>query len=120
MAVSLVRFFMIYTGDHIAKNSLVTIHFWNSLDLYIGLVIACLPALRPYFNLAAESRAFNYVTGKSTGTNSTSGTSGTRSSHVAKPQPVYQPGSASRSSSPVPHLSRLSSYEMDTELLRKS
>ncbi|KAF5671671.1 integral membrane protein [Fusarium heterosporum] len=126
MAVSLVRFYMIYTGEHIARNSVVMIHFWNSLDLYIGLVIACLPALRPYFNLAAESRAFNYVTGKTdrssryTGTNNTSSTSGTRSSHVAKPPPAYKPASASRPSSPPPHLSRSSSYEMDTELLRKS
>lgn len=39
---------------------------WNSLDLYIGLVIACLPSL-PYLNLAAESHVFNYVKGKITG-----------------------------------------------------
>nr|CEG05317.1 unnamed protein product [Fusarium clavum] len=36
-------------------------NFWNSLDLYTGLVIVCLPSLRPYFPLAAESRALNYM-----------------------------------------------------------
>ncbi|KAJ3545083.1 hypothetical protein NM208_g2692 [Fusarium decemcellulare] len=65
MVISIVRFVKLYGGNE-GEISLVTIHFWNSLDLYIGLVIACLPSLRPYFNLATESRAFNYVKGKTT------------------------------------------------------
>lgn len=80
MVMTIVRFVKLYGGRNEGELSLVTIRtslivsalaitnsnpdFWNSLDLYIGLVIACLPSLRPYFNLAAESRAFSYVKGK--------------------------------------------------------
>ncbi|KIL85910.1 hypothetical protein FAVG1_10879 [Fusarium avenaceum] len=123
MTMSVVRYTKLYTDEHFGKTSLVTTHFWNSLDLYIGLVIACLPALRPYFNLAAESRAFNYVKGKTSTRGSsqytgTSGSSGNRSSHVTRPPPAYrQPSSSS-----LQHLRRLSnslSYEMDTEIMNK-
>ncbi|WZH45317.1 Integral membrane protein [Fusarium acuminatum] len=123
MTMSVVRYTKLYTDEHFGKTSLVTTHFWNSLDLYIGLVIACLPALRPYFNLAAESRAFNYVKGKTSTRSSqytgTSGSSGTRSSHIARPPPSYRQSSVS-SSAPLARLSNLSSsYDLDTELLNK-
>jgi hypothetical protein len=139
MTMSVVRYTKLYTVDHFGKTSLVTIRklyrypprllftnisadFWNSLDLYIGLVIACLPALRPYFNLAAESRAFNYVKSK-TGTRGsqytgTSSSSGTRSSHVTRPPPAYRQPSSS-SLRPLGRKSTSSSYDMDTELLNK-
>lgn len=64
MVITIVRFVKLYGGRNEGELSLVTIHFWNSLDLYLGLVIACLPSLRPYFTLATESRAFSYVKGK--------------------------------------------------------
>ncbi|KAM0237043.1 hypothetical protein ACHAP5_009141 [Fusarium lateritium] len=119
MTMSVVRYTKLYTDEHLGKTSLVTIHFWNSLDLYIGLVIACLPALRPYFNLAAESRAFSYVKGKTSTHGSqytgTSGSSGTRSSQVTRPPPAYRQPSSSQ----LEDLSHSSSYDMDTELLNK-
>ncbi|RGP73905.1 hypothetical protein FSPOR_1599 [Fusarium sporotrichioides] len=90
MALSIVRYTKVYTGGEV---SLVTLHFWNSLDLYIGLVIACLPALRPYFKYAAESRAFNYMKSK-TGTRNGSqytGTTTTASSHAVKLSQVHHP-----------------------------
>lgn len=139
MTMSVVRYTKLYTDEHVGKTSLVTTRglyrypprllltnisadFWNSLDLYIGLVIACLPALRPYFNLAAESRAFNYVKGKTSTRGSqytgTSGSSGTRSSHVTRPPLAHRQSTAS-SSAPLARLSNLSSYDMDTELMNK-
>ncbi|KAF0636535.1 hypothetical protein FPSE5266_08049 [Fusarium pseudograminearum] len=92
MSLSIVRYTKVYTG---VEASLVTIHFWNSLDLYIGLVIACLPALRPYFKYAAESRAFNYMRSK-TGTRGSSqytANATTASSHAAKLSQVPPKGS---------------------------
>ncbi|KAM0211897.1 hypothetical protein ACHAQI_005050 [Fusarium lateritium] len=49
MAVSLVRFVMIWKAGADSTISLSTIILWSSLDVNIGLVIACLPSLRPYF-----------------------------------------------------------------------
>ncbi|CAG7564447.1 unnamed protein product [Fusarium equiseti] len=80
MAISIVRYIKVYAVDEV---SLVTMHFWNSLDLYIGLVIACLPALRPYFKYAAESRAFNYMKSR-TGTRGGSQYTGTASTASTK------------------------------------
>ncbi|SPJ78625.1 related to integral membrane protein [Fusarium torulosum] len=122
MTMSVVRYTKLYTDENFGKKSLVATHFWNSLDLYIGLVIACLPALRPYFSLAAESRAISYVKGKTSTRGSqytgTSSSSGTRSSYVTKPQPAYrQPSSSSLQH--LGHLSNSSSYDMDTELMNK-
>jgi hypothetical protein len=100
MAISIVRYTKVYAvhdaslvtmrKSHIISSTVSSTYiytdFWNSLDLYIGLVIACLPALRPYFKYAAESRAFNYMKSK-TGTQGGSqytGTASTASSHVVK------------------------------------
>ncbi|KAJ4250122.1 hypothetical protein NW762_011932 [Fusarium torreyae] len=92
MVMTIVRFVKLYSGNE-GKLSLVTIHFWNSLDLYIGLVIACLPALRPYFNLAAESRAFSYVKGKTTShLSGGTATTGTQSSGAIKLPSKAAPG----------------------------
>ncbi|KAF4454840.1 hypothetical protein F53441_2710 [Fusarium austroafricanum] len=110
MIMSIVRFVKIYSGND-AELSLVTIHFWNSLDLYIGLVIACLPALRPYFKVATESRAFNYVKGKtfsrSGGQTSTmdSRASGIRLPSKAAPGPFV---------TPMERLSQQSPYDTDS------
>ncbi|RSM15853.1 hypothetical protein CDV31_004795 [Fusarium ambrosium] len=85
MAMTIVRFIKLYGGRNEGELSLVTIHFWNSLDLYIGLVIACLPSLRPYFNLATESRAFSYVKGKrSSRASGYTGSASTQSSVVVR------------------------------------
>lgn len=85
IAVSIIRFVKLYIEGQDGTTPMAVTHFWNSLDLYIGLVIACLPSLRPYFNLAAESRAFNYVKGKTTGRTSRYTTAaGSRGSKAAK------------------------------------
>ncbi|VTT83163.1 unnamed protein product [Fusarium fujikuroi] len=49
MAVSLVRFVMIWKAGADSSISLSTIVLWSALDVNIGLVVACLPSLRPYF-----------------------------------------------------------------------
>ncbi|EXA46307.1 hypothetical protein FOQG_17257 [Fusarium oxysporum f. sp. raphani 54005] len=66
MVISIVRFNELFIAGANRKVSIVEAHFWNTLDLYLGLVIACLPSLRPYFNLAANSRAFSSIRGKGT------------------------------------------------------
>ncbi|KAF4993239.1 hypothetical protein FGRMN_6603 [Fusarium graminum] len=55
MAVSLVRFVMIFQAAADSTISLSTIILWSALDVNIGLVIACLPSLRPYFGSRSKS-----------------------------------------------------------------
>ncbi|KAI6774974.1 hypothetical protein HG530_001732 [Fusarium avenaceum] len=55
MAVSLVRFVMIWKAGADSTISLSTIILWSALDVNIGLVIACLPSLRPYFGSRDKS-----------------------------------------------------------------
>ncbi|KAI8711009.1 hypothetical protein NCS52_01514300 [Fusarium sp. LHS14.1] len=112
MVMTVVRFVKLYAGRNEGELSLVTIHFWNSLDLYLGLVIACLPSLRPYFNLAAESRAFSYVKGKTssrasgyTGSESTQSSGGVRVPSKAAVGPFV---------TPADRLSQPSLHEMNT------
>lgn len=127
MGVSLVRFVKLYIEGEDGRTPLVVARefsfasdirsllthadFWNSLDMYIGLVIACLPSLRPYFNLAAESRAFNYVKGKAAGRGSSRYTTGatrsTESARLSKHGEAFA-GSANNASQP-------SLYDVDTE-----
>ena len=100
MAITIVRYTQVYAVKDASlvttRKSHIPLHhqhcaytptdFWGSLDLYIGLVISCLPALRPYFKYAAESRAFNYMKSRTgggtrggsqyTGTASTASTNG--------------------------------------------
>jgi hypothetical protein len=92
MAITIVRYTQVYAVKDASlvttRKSHIPLHhqsyahsptdFWASLDLYIGLVISCLPALRPYFKYAAESRAFNYMKSK-TGTRGGSQYTGTAS-----------------------------------------
>ncbi|KAF5660138.1 integral membrane protein [Fusarium heterosporum] len=56
MAVSLVRFVMIFEAAADSTISLSTIILWSALDVNIGLVIACLPSLRPYFGSRGKSQ----------------------------------------------------------------
>ncbi|KAF5548848.1 integral membrane protein [Fusarium mexicanum] len=49
MAVSLVRFVMIWKAG---ADSML----WSALDVNIGLVVACLPSLRPYFGSRTKSQ----------------------------------------------------------------
>ncbi|KPA37203.1 hypothetical protein FLAG1_09995 [Fusarium langsethiae] len=55
MAVSLVRFVMIFKAGADSAISLSTIVLWSALDVNIGLVVACLPSLRPYFGSRNQS-----------------------------------------------------------------
>ncbi|KAF5253534.1 hypothetical protein FANTH_1605 [Fusarium anthophilum] len=55
MAVSLVRFVMIWKAGADSSISLSTIVLWSALDVNIGLVVACLPSLRPYFGSRTQS-----------------------------------------------------------------
>ncbi|KAH6956314.1 hypothetical protein DER45DRAFT_566497 [Fusarium avenaceum] len=55
MAVSLVRFVMIWKAGADSTISLSTIILWSALDVNIGLLIACLPSLRPYFGSRDKS-----------------------------------------------------------------
>ncbi|KAF5259610.1 hypothetical protein FOXYS1_9759 [Fusarium oxysporum] len=56
MAVSLVRFVMIWKAGADSSISLSTIVLWSALDVNIGLVVACLPSLRPYFGSRTKSQ----------------------------------------------------------------
>ncbi|EWG56009.1 hypothetical protein FVEG_14101 [Fusarium verticillioides 7600] len=46
IAISLVRFLNVELGDNGSFRSFSTIELWSSLDVNIGLITACLPALR--------------------------------------------------------------------------
>ncbi|CCT70724.1 related to integral membrane protein [Fusarium fujikuroi IMI 58289] len=56
MAVSLVRFVVIWKAGADSSISLSTIVLWSTLDVNIGLVVACLPSLRPYFGSRTMSQ----------------------------------------------------------------
>ncbi|KAL6361027.1 hypothetical protein LRP88_04489 [Fusarium phalaenopsidis] len=51
----LVRFIAIQRAGEDYSISLSTIVLWSSLDVNVGLVIACLPSLRPYFGSLGSS-----------------------------------------------------------------
>ncbi|CAG7563424.1 unnamed protein product [Fusarium equiseti] len=55
MAVSLGRFVTIFKAGADSTISLAEIVLWSALDVDIGLVIACLPSLRPYFGSRHKS-----------------------------------------------------------------
>ncbi|KAM6510371.1 hypothetical protein FSOLCH5_010811 [Fusarium solani] len=46
-------------------RSITLIELWSALDAYIGLVVACLPSLRPYFRRSFGASS-DYSYGKST------------------------------------------------------
>ncbi|KAF5020574.1 hypothetical protein F66182_7406 [Fusarium sp. NRRL 66182] len=55
IVVSVVRFVMIWKAGADSSISLSTIVLWSGLDVNIGLVVACLPSLRPYFGSRTKS-----------------------------------------------------------------
>ncbi|CEI61309.1 hypothetical protein FVEN_g5971 [Fusarium venenatum] len=55
IVVSLVRFIMIFKAGADSSISLSTIVLWSALDVNMGLMIACLPSLRPYFGSRTQS-----------------------------------------------------------------
>lgn len=55
IAVCMVRFIEVQNAGADMAISLATVMFWSSLDLYVGLVIACLPSLRPYLRSRGTS-----------------------------------------------------------------
>ncbi|EEU37634.1 uncharacterized protein NECHADRAFT_26462, partial [Fusarium vanettenii 77-13-4] len=44
---SLTRFLNVQLGDRNGFRSITMIELWSALDAYIGLIVACLPSLRP-------------------------------------------------------------------------
>ncbi|KAF5004842.1 hypothetical protein FDECE_8686 [Fusarium decemcellulare] len=48
IAFSLTRFLTVQLSNEGDFRSITTIELWSALDVYVGLIIACLPALRPY------------------------------------------------------------------------
>ncbi|KAH6879428.1 hypothetical protein B0T10DRAFT_496451 [Thelonectria olida] len=48
IAFCLTRFLSVQLSHPGDFKSITIVTLWNSLDIYIGLVVACLPALRPY------------------------------------------------------------------------
>ncbi|KAM0199482.1 hypothetical protein ACHAPA_004984 [Fusarium lateritium] len=59
IAMSLTRFLTIQLGNVGDFRSITTIELWSALDAYIGLIIACLPALRPY--LRRKGSKYDYA-----------------------------------------------------------
>lgn len=49
ISACLVRFLIVQITY--PEVSTTTIELWCALDAYFGLIVACLPALRPYLNL---------------------------------------------------------------------
>ncbi|KAF4451840.1 hypothetical protein F53441_5159 [Fusarium austroafricanum] len=60
MAFSLTRFLTIQLTNVGDFRSITTIELWSGLDVYIGLLIACLPALRPYLRRKGSNYDYNY------------------------------------------------------------
>ncbi|KAF4341555.1 integral membrane protein [Fusarium beomiforme] len=116
MVISIIRFHELILIGAKKKTSIVEAHFWNTLDLYLGLVIACLPSLRPYFNLAANSRAFNSIRGKGTNSSSRYTTDSIQKPEKAR---IAQDQSGISPVRPVRQLSQ-SSREFDLEACRDS
>ncbi|EWZ28644.1 uncharacterized protein FOBCDRAFT_276769 [Fusarium oxysporum Fo47] len=59
IAFSLTRFLTIQLSNIGDFRSITTVELWSALDAYIGLIIACLPALRPY--LRRKGSKYNYA-----------------------------------------------------------
>ncbi|RSL91785.1 hypothetical protein CEP51_000143 [Fusarium floridanum] len=62
---SLTRFLNVQLGDHNGFRSITMIELWSALDAYIGLIVACLPSLRPL--LRRDIATSNKYTGESSG-----------------------------------------------------
>ncbi|KAJ4308226.1 hypothetical protein N0V84_012224 [Fusarium piperis] len=48
IAFSLTRFLTVLLSHDGSFRAITTIELWSALDVYVGLIIACLPSLRPY------------------------------------------------------------------------
>ncbi|RMJ16010.1 hypothetical protein BHE90_008706 [Fusarium euwallaceae] len=48
IAFSLTRFLTVLLSHVGSFRAITTIELWSALDVYVGLIIACLPSLRPY------------------------------------------------------------------------
>ncbi|KAM0424901.1 hypothetical protein ACHAPT_009957 [Fusarium lateritium] len=48
IAFSLTRFLTVLLSHNGSFRAITTIELWSALDVYVGLIIACLPSLRPY------------------------------------------------------------------------
>ncbi|KAH7141530.1 hypothetical protein B0J13DRAFT_585862 [Dactylonectria estremocensis] len=64
IAFSLTRFLSVQLSNDDDFRSITLVELWSALDAYIGLLIACLPSLRPYLkkNIAAS---YDYTYGNS-------------------------------------------------------
>ncbi|KAJ3512517.1 hypothetical protein NM208_g15314 [Fusarium decemcellulare] len=79
IAFCLIRFVNIQRAGEDYSISLSTIVLWSYLDVNVGLVVACLPSLRPYFGSRSSS-------GYPTANSHSKSTSGQQSEAVAKVQ----------------------------------
>ncbi|KAM0558243.1 hypothetical protein ACHAPJ_004931 [Fusarium lateritium] len=59
IAFSLTRFLTIQLSNVGSFRSITTVELWSALDAYIGLIIAFLPALRPY--LRRKGSSYDYA-----------------------------------------------------------
>ncbi|KAI8668618.1 hypothetical protein NCS57_00673500 [Fusarium keratoplasticum] len=48
ISFSLTRFLIVLLSNDGSFRAITTIELWSALDVYVGLIIACLPSLRPY------------------------------------------------------------------------
>ncbi|KAJ4052415.1 hypothetical protein NW761_003316 [Fusarium oxysporum] len=62
IAFSLTRFLTIQLTNVGDFRSITTVELWSGLDVFIGLIIACLPALRPYLRRKGSKYDYNYNT----------------------------------------------------------
>ncbi|KAI8711621.1 hypothetical protein NCS52_01426200 [Fusarium sp. LHS14.1] len=62
---SLTRFLNVQLGDRNGFRSITMIELWSALDAYIGLIVACLPSLRPLLRRNVGST--NKSSGESSG-----------------------------------------------------
>ncbi|KAM5347297.1 hypothetical protein ACJ41O_010302 [Fusarium nematophilum] len=96
IAFCLVRFITIQRAGEDYSISLSTIVLWSSLDVNIGLVVACLPSLRPYFGARSNSE---YPTenshSKSTSGQQSQGSAGVKPGSNQFPEHLEQPSGSS-------------------------
>ena len=70
IAFSLTRFIEIELSVKNSASSLTLISLWSSLDVNIGVIVACLPALRPLLRQNMKSSTAGYNSNYGTGTGS--------------------------------------------------
>ncbi|KAH7120492.1 hypothetical protein EDB81DRAFT_914107 [Dactylonectria macrodidyma] len=70
IAFTLTRFLTIQLGNDGSFRSITLIELWSALDVYVGLIVACLPSLRPY--LRRNPRQSYQASSENSGQNPTS------------------------------------------------